>query len=117
MTFELYTELPGQDMRIVPGASFMIDSSGTTPRQLPLYARLPGNCKGHMQRFRIRGPGITRLYGVRVLARRLEVNGTAWDWVDVPMEPTPDQWATIQMPVRETPEAFTWVDLPVDVIE
>jgi hypothetical protein len=115
MTFEMYCELPTQNMRLQ--ASMIIDSSATSPRRLPIYARLPGNTKGHQQRFRIRGAATMRLYKLRVLARRLEVNGGAWDWVDVPFERTPDEWASIQMPIRETPEAFTWIDLPVDAIE
>lgn len=116
MTLQMLTELPNQDMRPV-GPSILIDSSGTTERQLPMYVRLPGNTKGHQQRFVLSGNATCRLYICRVLGRRLEVNGGAWDWVSLPVEPTPSEWASIQMPVRETPAEFTWMDLPVDTIE
>lgn len=118
MTLQMYTELPKQDMRVVsPG--WTIDSSGTTSRKLPIYIRLPGNTKGHQQRFKLSGSATCRLYACRVLGRRLEVNGGAWDWKScmAPGEATPSEWAEIKMPVRETPEAFTWYELPVDVIE
>ena len=116
MAVQMFTELPNQNM-LPAGPSILIDSSGTTQRSLPMYARLPGNTKGHQQRFMISGNATCRLYSMRVLARRLEVNGAAWDWVNVPMEPTPNEWAQIAMPVRETPAEFTWMDLPVDPIE
>lgn len=118
MTLRMYTELPNQDMRVVsPG--WTVDSSPTTQRQLPMYIRVPGNTKGHKQRFKLSGSATCRLYACRVLGRRLEVNGGAWDWKDCLSEgeATPTAWTQIQMPVRDTPEAFTWMELPVDTIE
>lgn len=115
ITVETYTELPNQDMRLIDSQT--INPRSTTTRRLPVILRLPGNCKGELQRFRVTGSGSTRILGMKALGRRLEVNGGAWQWYPIPFEATLDAWMPIQMPVRSTPEAFDWVDVPVDVIE
>jgi hypothetical protein len=115
MTLEFLTELPGQDMRIE--SSYTLNPSSSTPGRLPVYFRLPGWSKGHLQKFRVRGAYETRIFSVKLLGRKLEINGGGWEWREAPLEPTPDAWRDIAMPVRSTPEEFTWVDLPVDPIE
>lgn len=115
MTLQMFTELPNQSMSQI--ASFSINPSASTTRRLPIILRLPGNCKGELQRFKVSGTAVTRILGMKVLGRKLEVNGGDWQWYPIPVEPTPSGWAEIQMPVRSTPEAFEWIDLPVDSIE
>jgi hypothetical protein len=115
MTLDFLTELPGQDMRIE--SSYALNPSTSTPGRLPVYFRLPGWSKGRLQKFRVRGPYETRIFSVKVLGRKLEINGGGWQWAAAPLEPTPDAWRDIAMPVRSTPEEFTWVDLPMDPIE
>lgn len=115
MFFEMDTELPGQNMATI--GSFTVDSTLTTAGRLPFIFRLPGSAKGRLEKFRLRGSYIARVFGVKVLARRLQVNAGGWEWYTIPMEATPDAWAEIAMPVRETPSEFSWVDLPVDAIE
>jgi hypothetical protein len=111
----MYTELPNQDMRLIDQQ--VINPASTTTRRVPVLLRLPGNCKGELQRFKVAGAGNVRILGMKVLGRRLEVAGGAWNWYQIPFEATLDAWLPIQMPVRATPEAFDWVDEPVDVIE
>lgn len=115
MTVEVFTELPNQDMRLI--WSQTINPSSTTSRRVPTFIRLPGHTKGELQRFRVSGAATARIFGMRILGRRLEVNGGAWQWYQIPMEATLDAWLPINMPVRQTPEEFAWIDLPVDTIE
>lgn len=115
MLLDFQTELPGQDMQTV--ATFTLNPSSSTAGRLPVYFRLKGNAKGRLQLLRVRGNYETRIFSVKLLGRRLEVNGGGWEWKPVPLEPTPDAWANIQMPVRSTPEAFEWRELAVDPIE
>jgi len=115
MLFEMLVELPGGDLRTV--ASFNVNTPATTAGRAPIYARVPGTVKGQLQKFRLSGPYVARLFEVRVFGRGLGTTETEWTWRDVPLERTPDEWANIQMPVRATPEEFTWVDLPADAIE
>lgn len=115
MVFEMDTELPNQDMRTI--GSFTVDSSTSTSGRLPFIFRLPGSAKGRLQKFRLRGPYIARVFGVKVAANRMQMDQNPWTWVTVPLEATPDAWAEIAMPVRATPEAFSWIDLAVDAIE
>ncbi len=115
LTVKMFTELPNLDMRLID--SQVINPASTTTRRVPLELRLPGNCKGELQRFKVSGAATARILGMKVLGRRLEVNGGAWQWYEVPLEATLDAWQSIPMPVRQTPEEFTWIDLPVDAIE
>jgi hypothetical protein len=94
-----------------------VDTGLTTSGRARISTRLPGNFKGRLQRFRMVGPYVARIFGVRILGRRIQTNDTPWDWINVPLEPTPDAWHEVAMPVNQTPEGFTWVDLPVDPIE
>ncbi len=112
---ETFTELPNQDMRRIDNQT--INPASSTTRRVPVILRLPGNCKGELQRLRVSGNATVRIFGMKLLGRRLEINGGVWQWYPVPLEATLDAWIPIQMPVRDTPEAFTWIDLPVDVIE
>ncbi len=112
---QTFTELPNQSMTLIDAQT--INPSSTTTRRVPTILRLPGNCKGELQRFKLSSSGNVRVLGIKALGRRLEINGGAWTWYPIPFEATLDNWIPIQMPVRDTPEAFTWVDVPVDVIE
>lgn len=114
MVLEFRTELPDQDMQTV--ASFAVDPSATTTGRLPFIGRLPGTAKGRLQQIRLVGPHIARVLEAKVFGRRIQTNETPWDWIPIPVEPTPDDWAAIQMPVRSTPEAFEWIEIPVDEI-
>lgn len=111
---EFRTELPGQDIRTV--ASYTINPSATTPGRLPFIGRLPGSTKGRLQQLRLVGPYVARVLEAKVYGRRVQGNDTPWDWIPIPVEPTPDEWAEIAIPVRSTPEAFDWVEIPVDEI-
>lgn len=115
MTVTLETELPNVDMQ--PMASVTLNPSLTTAGRAPAFFRLPGNTKGLLQRIKVSGTAITRLFEIKLLARKLQLNGSGWEWVSIPMDPTADAFAEIAMPVRSTPEAFDWVEIPVDVIE
>lgn len=115
MVLEMDTELPGNDMATI--GSYAIDSSATTAGRLTIGKRLTGSAKGRLQKFRVRGPYITRVFGVKVYARHIQAPEGDWMWVTVPLEATPDAWAEIAMPVRNTPEEFSWVEMPVDAIE
>ena len=129
MTLEVETDLPNLNMAVV--ASIAVNTTLTTSGRAPVVSRLPGNTKGRLTKFRVQGNYPTRLFELKVLARRLGVNGGDWQWVNVPLPPTPDDFAQFNMPVRETPEAwnkmpmpvrttpeeFTWIDLPVDAVE
>ncbi|HLW77790.1 MAG TPA: hypothetical protein VKS01_12410, partial [Bryobacteraceae bacterium] len=114
MLFQVLTELPNHDVQ--PVATIPVDSTVSTTGRRPLYSRLPGTTKGRLTKYRLSGPYVTRLFEVKVLARKLGVNGSDWEWISVPIEATPDSWDQIKMPVRETPEEFTWVEIPVDQI-
>lgn len=114
MVFEMDTELPGQDMATI--GSFTVNTSSTSSGRLPVTFRLSGSAKGRLQKFRLRGAYIARVFGVKVLANRLQLDTAPWEWFSVPMEQTPDAWAEIAMPVRVTPAEFSWVDLAVDAI-
>ncbi len=115
LTVQTFTELPNQDMQQIDSQT--INPFSTTTRRVPIILRLPGNCKGELQRFKVSGSSTARILGIKVLGRRLEIQGGAWQWYPVPFEATLDAWIPIQMPVRSTPEAFDWVDVPVDTIE
>lgn len=115
LNVQMFTELPNQDMRLISGQ--VINPASTTTRRVPFLLRLPGNCKGELQRFKVSGSATARILGLKVYGRRLEKNGGAWQWFEIPFEATLDAWLKIQMPVRATPEEFTWIDLPVDAIE
>ncbi len=115
LTVKTFTELPNQDMRLIDQQ--VINPASTTTRRVPCLLRLPGNCKGELQRFKVSGSATARILGMKVLGRRLEFAGGAWQWFPIPFEATLDNWLAIQMPVRSTPEEFTWIDLPVDAIE
>lgn len=114
MRFQMFTELPGEDMRVV--SSFAVNPLASTTGRLPVYARLPGTAKGQLQKFRLDGNFPVRLFEVKVLGRGLGTTETEWTWKTVPIETTPDEFQNIQMPVRQTPDEFTWIDLPVDEI-
>lgn len=114
MYLQVRTELP--DAEMVTRATVPI-TSGAALTRLPFQARLPGNCKGRLQQFRLLGPHVARVLECKVLARATQIPDSPWTWIPVPLEPTPDAWAQLNMPVRVTPEEFTWIDLPVDVIE
>ncbi len=115
MFLEMRTELPGQQVSDI--AAIPINTTTSTQGRLPITSRLPGTAKGNLQEFRLVGNAIARIFEVQVLARRLQTTDAPWDWVTVPLEPTPNEWANVDMPVRQTPEAFSWVDLAVDSIE
>lgn len=114
MTFTVFTELPNETM--TPVATFPVNSTNTTNR-LPISARLPGTTKGQLQQFKLSGPNWARLFEVKVLGRGVGNSESDWQWINVPLEPTPNEWTDIQMPVRATPEEFTWIEIPVDPIE
>ncbi len=113
MTLEVSTELPGQTLAVVARVAVNTSLSG----RKPVNARLPGNTKGRLQRFRLVGSTVARLLSMKVLARRTEINDTSWEWVNIPIEATANSFVELNMPVRQTPEVFSWVDLPVDSIE
>lgn len=113
MTLDILTELPGQTLQLADSVPIAPPSAG----RVPVFQRLKGNVKGMLTVFRLRGPFLTRLYEAKVMTRRLQVNGGAWDWVSLPVEPTPDGWAEIAMPVRATADGFEWVELGADPIE
>lgn len=115
MSFDFLSELPNEDMRVV--ATMPVNPSASTSGRLPIYGRLPGTVKGQLQKFRLRGRAIARIFEIKVLGRGLGTTETDWVWRDVPLEATPNEWQQIQMPVRSTPEEFTWIDIPVDPIE
>lgn len=115
MYFDFLTELPNEDMRVV--ATIPVNPFASTAGRLPIYGRLPGTLKGQLQKFRIRGFGIARIFEIKVYGRGLGTTETNWVWRDLPLERTPDEWQQIQMPVRATPEEFSWVDLAMDAIE
>lgn len=111
MFLDFRTELPGNTMATV--ASFTIPAS---TGRVPFIGRLPGSTKGRLQQARLVGGYVTKLFEAKVLARRVQTNDTPWDWIPLPVEPTPDTWAEVNMPVRSTPEEFQWVEIPVDEI-
>ena len=115
MTLDILTELPGQNMQLA--VSVPINPSASTTGRVPVYARLKGNTKGQLAVFRLRGSYLTRLFEAKVMARRLQTNGGAWDWISLPVEPTPDAWAQIAMPVRATADSFEWIEMATDPIE
>ncbi len=115
MWLEMSTELPGRTMNKV--ATIPIPFTPGVHGRQPVTARLPGNTKGRLQQFRLVGPSISRLFSVKVLARRTQIADTGWNWINVPLEATADSFVSVDMPIHHTPEIFSWVDLPVDAIE
>jgi len=112
MTLEMSTDKPNGTMRVAA----RVDVDTSTGRR-EISQRLPGNTKGRMTQFRLVGPYVGRVLSCKVLARRTEINDSPWDWVQVPLELTPNSWTEVNVPMRQTPENFSWVELPVDAIE
>lgn len=86
------------------------------PTRTPAFFRLPGNTKGILQRVTVSSTDVCRLWEVKVLSRKTQLNAGGWDWLPIPMDPTGDQFAEIAMPVGQTAPDFEWIEIPVDSI-
>lgn len=115
MTFEMLTEIPGEDLQV--HGSYAFNTATLTAGREPVFFRLPGYVRGKLQQFRITGSAVTRLLDVKVWGRGLGNVATPWQWFTLPVENTTSAWHEIQVPIRKTDEDFTWVNLPVDAIE
>lgn len=115
MLFEVQTSLPGENIQT--RSTYTLNTTIKTTGREPVRFRVPGNTKGWLQRFRISGPYVCRIFDVQVYGRRVGGGATPWQWLKVPMEHTADEWAPITLPMHKTAEEFSWADLPVDAIE
>jgi hypothetical protein len=114
-TLNVSTEMPGP--LTSPTASLPI---ATTPGRTVFNSRLPGNTKGRMFQPSLIATGITRLFGAKVLAKPLggpsQMFGGDWQWIALPVEPTPEAWTSVEIPMNASEADFRWIELPVDSI-
>lgn len=105
---EFSTELPGQRMAEVYERTF-----GGTAAQDTWRVRLPGTTKGHLYRLRVTAvSGSVKLFGARVLARRL--GGVAnWQWYGAALPETPRGYGTEALPIPATAATWGVAGLPI----
>jgi hypothetical protein len=86
----------------------------TTGRQTFVLPVTPG-IRGKLIRVQLSSTLAARVFRVRARLRPLneDAQGTAWEWVDYPLEESDVLPKWVDFPVPETPAGFTWNALPV----
>lgn len=108
MRFWLSTELPGG-----AGVVRRSEHAFTTNNQtIPIRLQFRAPMKGRITQALIEGESTCRLFGARILAKRLGT-ADAWQWYALPVKVTPEGWATSGLPIRETPEGWAASGLPI----
>jgi hypothetical protein len=111
MTVQVYTDLPGQDMRL--RHSETINTEETTAGRRTVTVRMPGWLKGRLMKLRLAGVAVVRLYAARVRARTVG-GADSWAWYPVPVEVTPDTFMVAKLPIEPTPEGWVEAKLPIE---
>jgi hypothetical protein len=83
-------------------------------RTSPESFRLPGTTKGSSFQVEvIPSSGVQMImYGIQVEFKRGDSAG-AWNWITVPVVPTPAGWTKLPLPIRTTPNDFSQLALPI----
>jgi hypothetical protein len=86
----------------------------TIGRQTFVLPVTPG-VRGKLIRVQLASTSAARIFRVRARLRPLneEAQGTAWEWVDYPLEESDVLPKWVDLPVPETPAGFSWAELPV----
>ena len=114
---DVATELPQQSVTVQ--YTTVIGTASANGR-IPVNFRLPGDLTGRLLRIRLYAsvPGLNqpaRVFNGRVFARGLgSMDG--WSWIELPIEPTPQDWLTAKLPIAETAPEYSWMDIPVDEV-
>ncbi|MBM3744160.1 MAG: hypothetical protein FJW34_00010 [Acidobacteria bacterium] len=111
VTVYVYTDLPGEDMRL--RHSETVNTELTTTGRRKAEVRLPGTIKGRYMQLKVGGAAEVRLFAARVLARVLG-SSDPWTWYPVPVELTPELFGTAALPIEPTPESFAEARLPIE---
>jgi hypothetical protein len=87
--------------RLLAAATGSMDTSVTTPGARWMRLRFPGETRARAAAIELVASEPARIYEIQVRVKILGEGITGWQWVSVPIEPTPSGFAWI--PIQETP--------------